>query len=465
MTWNRLVRPGPLALPLLLGGALALAQAAGTERSPVTTDYPQGAPRALSLTVDGAITSGTAEYLESGLAAARQGGYDLLVITLDTPGGHLDATRDIVKGLLASEVPVVVWVGPAGARAASAGVFITLAANVAGMHPASNIGAAHPVTGSGGDVEKEAGKDMAKKVENDTAAFVRSIATERGRNAEWAEKAVRESVSATAEEALKLKVVDLVATDLPSLLLKADGRQVKTPSGPKIMRSKGAVLQPLEMTIRQRTLAVLADPNIVALLTLIGMLGIALEFYHPGSIFPGAAGAFCLLVAFLAMRIIPVNVGAVILLLAGVGLLIAEAYVTTHGIAGLAGAVCVILGMLLFIDKSSPEYQFSPGAFHISPLVIWPTPIAMASVLAFVAWKVIASRRGRLLAGSHGLVGEIGEALSPIGPEGGEVFLHGEYWRARSATSIPKGTRVRVATVEGLTVTVVADEAGTAVQG
>jgi membrane-bound serine protease (ClpP class) len=452
------------ALRLVLPLAAALAGAAGLaapERERVAklaapAEEPARPARVLSLTVSAPITSGTAEYLDAGLARAREGGFDALAITLDTPGGHLDATRDIVQHMLASEVPIVVWVGPAGARAGSAGVFITMAANVAAMHPTSNIGAAHPVLAGGGDVEKEAGKDMAKKVENDTAAFARSIAKARGRSQDWAEKAVRESVSVTAEEAKKLEVIDLIAPDLPSVLAAADGRQVETKSGWRKLHVKGATPEPLEMTVRQRTLAFLSDPNIVALLMLIGTLGVALEFYHPGSIIPGAVGAFCLLLAFLAMRVIPVNAGAVLLLLAGVALLIAEAYITTHGIAGAAGAVCIAVGTLLFIDKSSPEYHFDPGAFTLSPVVVWPTPIAISALLAFVAFKVVRSRRGRLVAGAQGLLGEEGEALSGVGPEGGDVFLHGEYWRARSDRPIPKGARVKVVAVDGLTATVVA---------
>jgi membrane-bound serine protease (ClpP class) len=361
-------------------------------------------------------------------------------------------------------VPTVVWVGPAGARAGSAGVFITMAANIAAMAPTSNIGAAHPVTAGGRDVSEEAGKDMAKKVVNDTAAFARSIAKARHRNVEWAEKAVRESVSATAEEALKLKVIDLIEPSVPQLLAAIDGRRLETPKGPVTLHTRNAVIVPMGMTLRQKTLAFLSDPNIVALLMLIGTFGIALEFYHPGSILPGAAGAFCLLLAFLAMRVIPVNVGAVVLLLAGVGLLISEGYVSTHGVAGIAGAVCVALGTLLFIDKSSPDYQFNPGAFTLSPLVVWPTPIVLSALMFFVAWKIMGSRRGRLVAGAHGLVGEVGEALTAVGPTGGEVFLHGEYWRANSDGSIPAGTRVRVTLVQGLTVTVVAEEGSSEVK-
>jgi membrane-bound serine protease (ClpP class) len=346
--------------------ALALALSAATSPSSPEGRAP---PRVLSLVVDDVITSGTAEYIGSAITRAQDERLDAIAIRLDTPGGHLDATRDIVQKMLASEVPIAVWVGPAGARAGSAGVFITLAANVAGMHPASNIGAAHPVTSGGGDVEKEAGKDMAKKVENDTAAFARSIARLRGRNEEWAEKAVRQSVSATADEALKLKVIDVVAPSLPAFLDAASGRIVEVDGRKVAFRGRDARLEPLEMTVRQRTLSFLGNPNVVALLMLIGTLGIALELYHPGALVPGIAGGFCLLLAFLAMRVIPVNAGAVLLLLAGVGLLVAEAFVTTHGIAGVAGAACIVIGTLLFIDRSSPEYRFDPAAFTLSPLL------------------------------------------------------------------------------------------------
>jgi membrane-bound serine protease (ClpP class) len=404
----------------------------------------------LLLEVRAPITTGTAEYVEAGLARARAGGFDAVVLELDTPGGHLEATRDVVQRILASEVPVLVWVGPAGARAGSAGVFITLAAGVAAMHPASNIGAAHPVLSGGGDVEREAGKEMARKVENDTAAFARSIAAARGRNAEWAEKAVRESVSATAEEARKLGVVDLVEPDLPALLAAADGRAVKAGEGTRTLRTRGAAVEPLPMSVRQRTLGFLSDPNVVALLMLVGTLGIALEFYHPGSIVPGAVGAFALLLAFLSMRIIPVNVGAVVLVLAGVALLVAEAFVVTHGIAGVAGAVCVAVGTLLFIDRSSPDYLFDPAALTLSPWVVWPTPVAVASVLGFVGWKVARSRRARLQVGAAAMVGEIGQVTSEVGPDGGEVFVHGELWAARSDAPIPRGEHVRVRRVRGL---------------
>jgi membrane-bound serine protease (ClpP class) len=441
-----------LAAAALVAAALSLA-------APGAPSVAAGAPRVLTLEIRGPITGGTAEYVAAGLAKARAGGYAVLAIALDTPGGALDATREIVQAMLGSQVPILVWVGPAGARAGSAGVFLTLAADVAAMHPTSNIGAAHPVTGSGRDVAEEAGKDMAKKVENDTAAFARSVAAARGRNADWAEKAVRESAAITSTDAVKERVVDFTSAELKLAIEAADGRKVKTAAGESTLRTRGAVLEPYEKTVRQKVLSFLADPNVVAILMLVGTLGIALELYNPGSVLPGVVGGFALFLAFVGMRVIPVNVGAVILLLAGAALLVAEAYVTTHGLAGLAGAACLVLGLAFFVDRSSPDYRFAPGALVVSPWIVWPTPIIVALALGFMAWKIAGTRRRPLQLGAPGLVGSAGEALSDVGPTAGEAFVHGEYWQARSAAPIPMGARVRVVAVDGLTVTVVADTA------
>ncbi|WP_242392882.1 NfeD family protein [Anaeromyxobacter oryzisoli] len=438
------------AVALLL--AARAGAAVGAPAPPPTT-----APRVIAAEVKGPITSGTAEYLAAALARAKAEGAAAVAITLDTPGGALDATREIVQGMLASDVPVIVWVGPAGARAGSAGVFLTLAAHVAAMHPTSNIGAAHPVTGSGRDVSEEGGKDLARKVENDTAAFARSIAAARGRNADWAEKAVRESVSVTADEAIRLHVVDLAAPDLGAVLAAADGRRVVTAAGPRTLALRGAAVEPFEPTVRQRLLMFLADPNVMAILMLVGLLGIAVEFYHPGAILPGVAGGFCLFLAFLAMRVIPVNVGAVLLVLVGVGLMVTEAYLPSHGVAVAGGAALAVLGTLFFVDRSAPGEWFDPSALRLSPWVVWPTPLAIAGLIGFMAWKVAGGRRVRLQLGAPALIGEVGDALSDVGPGGGEVFVHGEYWQARSAAPIPRGARVRVVAVEGLTLTVVAE--------
>jgi membrane-bound serine protease (ClpP class) len=439
------------ALALAAAGALGAGEPAGGRPA-----ADAGPPRVLCVEVKGPITGGTAEYLAAALRRARDERFAALAVTLDTPGGTLDATREIVQGMLASEVPIVVWVGPAGAHAASAGAILALAANVTAMHPASNIGAVHPVTSGGRDVASEVGKDMAEKVLNDTVAFVRSVAAERGRNADWAEKAVRESVSVTADEAVRLRVADLLAPDLRAALDRADGRQVKAGGALRAVSTRDAALVAYEPTVRQRLLSFLADPNVVALLMLIGTLGIGIEFYHPGMIFPGAIGAFCLLLAFLAMRVIPVNVGAVVLLLAGVGLLVVEGYVTAHGIAGVGGAVCIVLGTAFFVDRASPDYQFDPATFSVSPWIVWPTPIVLAGVLGFMGWKVARSRRAPLQLGAPALVGAEGVALGDVGPAAGEIFVHGEYWQARSASPIPKGARVRVTGIDGLTLTVVA---------
>ena len=437
-------RSAPRALLL----AVLVAAALGLSGSGEATEPER--PRVLLLEVKAPITTGTAEYVETGLARAKSEGFQAVAIVLDTPGGHLEATRDIVQRMLASEVPIVVWVGPAGARAGSAGVFITLAADVAAMHPASNIGAAHPVLGGGEDVEKQAGKEMARKIENDTAAFARSIASTRGRNADWAEKAVRESVSATAEEALILGVVDGVAPDLQAVLAFAEGRTAARPTGARTIRARDATVTPADMTVRQRTLAFLSDPNVIAILMMLGTLGIALEFYHPGGIVPGALGAFFLLLAFLSMKVIPVNVGALVLILAGVALLVVEGYVTTHGIAGLAGAALVAIGALFFIDRSSAEYRFDPALLTLSPWVVWPTPIVLGGLLGFVGWKVARTRREKLRVGAPGMIGEVGQVTGDVGPDAGEVFVHGELWAARAPQPIARGASVRVREVRGL---------------
>jgi membrane-bound serine protease (ClpP class) len=449
--WRRGVR-GAALLALALGGALTLAAPGAEDASGAARP-----PRVLTLGIEGAITTGTAEYVAGAIARAKAERFDAVAISLDTPGGALDAARDIARVLLGSDVPVIVWVGPAGAHAGSAGLFLTLAAHVAAMDPATNIGAAHPVTLGGGDIEKEGGKELAKKAENDTAAFARTLAHAHGRNAEWAEKAVRDSVSATADEAVRLRVIDFTAPSLRAALDQADGRPVLVARAPRTLRTRDAQLTRHETTLRQRLLSFLADPNVAGVLMLIGTLGIAIEFYHPGLIVPGLTGAIALLLVFLAMKVIPVNVGAVLLVLVGTVLLVAEAYVTTHGLAGLGGAACVVLGMLFFVDRSSTEYRFVPGALALSPWIVWPVPIALALLLGFVGWRVAAVRRRPLLLGASGLVGERGHALSAVGPDGGEVFVHGEYWQARSAAAIPAGAGVRVRALNGLVVTVEPD--------
>jgi membrane-bound serine protease (ClpP class) len=438
-------------LPLLV---LALAAPAAAPAAPAAGAPAEGGARVLTLEVTGAITVGTAEHLVAALRRAADGRWDAVAVVMDTPGGQLEATREIVKAMLASAVPVVVWVGPAGARAGSAGVFILLAADLAAMDPATNVGAAHPVTATGQDVAEAGGKDLARKVENDTAAFARTVAEAHGRNGGWAERAVRESSSVTAAEALRLRVIDLVAPSLREALDAADGRVVSAPAGVRTLRTRHAVLEPFPMTVRQRLLSALADPNTVALLLLVGTLGLALELYHPGGVVPGVVGGLCLLLAFVAMQAIPVNAGAVLLVVVGVGLLVLEGALPAHGLAGLGGAACVLLGTLFFVDRASPDFLFDPATFSLSPWLVWPTPLALAGVLGFVGWKVARARRTPAALGASALVGTLGETLGGVDPGGGEVFVHGEYWRARSQAPIQAGAQVRVVAVEGLTVRV-----------
>jgi membrane-bound serine protease (ClpP class) len=444
---------------LLLTVVVALATAVGiSSAAPPPADGPGGPPRVLTVELDGAITVGTTEIVQAALARADAEGFAAVLFQLDTPGGALEATRAIVRAMLESRVPVLVWVGPAGARAGSAGVFLTLAADVAAMHPTSNIGAAHPVLSGGRDVEDQAGKEMARKVENDTAAQVRSIAAARGRNADWAEKAVRESVSVTADVAVKERVVDFLAATPEAMVAQADGRTIRPKEDPRALRLAGAALVVHEPNLRQKVLLFLSNPNVVALLSLLGLLGLGIEFYHPGGIVPGVAGAICLFLVFVANQVIPVNLAAVLLLVAGVALLVTEAYVTTFGVAGVGGAVCLVLGMLFLVERD-PAQGFDAGSLVISPWLVWPTPVALALLFGLMGWKVARTRRMPLQLGAPAMVGAVGDALSAVGPDGGEVFVNGEYWRARSAGAIARGARVRVLAIDGLVLTVEEDRA------
>jgi membrane-bound serine protease (ClpP class) len=446
-------------IPLvLLVAALLIAAGASGAADTARTENP-GRPRVLLATLDGPISVGAAEYIRSALDRAAAEGFDAFLLRLDTPGGRLDTTIEITRAFQESRVPVLVWVGPAGASASSAGLFVMLAADVAAMHPVSNIGASHPVADQGKDIEQVYGKDEALKALNDTVARVRALAALHHRNADWAEKAVRESVSFTAEQAVKENVVDFVAPDPAAVLQRADGRRIGPDEHPRILHLTGASLVPVEPTLRQRFLEFLSDGSVVAILTMLGLLGIGIEFYHPGALLPGLAGAICLFLVFVASQLIPVNLAAVLLLVAGAGLLVSEGYFTSHGVAAVGGAVCLVIGMLFLVNTGGPGGNFEAGAFSVSPWIVWPTPLALAAVFGFMGWKVARGRRAPLQLGAPALVGADAETLSEIGPEGGQVFLHGEYWQARSAAPIPRGARVRVRTVEGLVVIVEEDGA------
>ncbi len=396
------------------------------------------APKVLVLQLEEAITPLTAQKLASALEEAEALKVEALIIELDTPGGLVTTTRKMVKMILSSEVPVVVFVYPPGAQAASAGTFITLAAHVAAMAPGTNIGAAHPVT-----MGQKMDEEMAKKAENDLAAWARSLAKLRGRNADWAEKAVRESVSLTAEEALKLKVIDLLARDLPDLLRQLDGRKVKLHDRTVVLHTREAEVIRLKEDLRSRILRLITNPNIAYILLMLGLAGLYFELSHPGAILPGVVGALCLILAFYAMHLLPVNyAGLLLILLSGV-LFFLEIKITSYGLLGLAGLVSLVLGSLML-------FGHNPEALRVSYQVLLPVLITVGLFLCVVTYLAAKAVLRKPTTGPEGLIGERGEALTDIGPKGGQVFVHGEIWQAVSEEEIPKGSEVVVEAVEGL---------------
>ncbi|HWE24088.1 MAG TPA: nodulation protein NfeD [Myxococcales bacterium] len=400
----------------------------------------------------GSVDPGSARYLIDAIHDAEVQGAEALIIRLDTPGGLLSATRDIVQAELSARVPVIVWVGPPGARAGSAGVFVTLAAHIAAMAPSSNIGAAHPV-GIGGDGKDPDSQTLFKKIENDTTAFIHGIAERRSRNIDWAEKAVRESVSITASEALREKVVDVVAEDVSDLLRKVDGRKVQLGDETRRLKTAGVDLRPVEWTVRDRVVHALADPQIALLIGMLGVIGIMLEMFHPGTIVPGVVGAICLIIAGVAFQMLPVNIGALALCLLGVGLLVAEMYVGGHGWFIGAGVVCIVVGCLFLIGHTGRGFWADPD-FGLGWRVVLPVGAALGIISATLVWKFTSSAVQPLRSGAPGLLGEVGEVREAVGPGGGRVLVHGELWSARARAPIPEGARVRVVGVSGLLVDV-----------
>ena len=395
------------------------------------------------ITLEGVISPVTLRLVETALARARSDGAQALMLQLDTPGGLERSMRAIAQRLLNAEVPVIVYVAPTGARAASAGVFITMAAHVAAMAPATNIGAAHPVALGGG-----ADKESLKKIENDAAAFIRTIALERGRNADWAEKAVRQSVSITEREAVQLKVVDLIAESVPDLLAKIDGRTVKTARGPVTLATRQAVVRPIEIGFRDRFLNVITDPNVAYVLMMLGMLGLFFELSNPGVILPGVIGGISLILAFFAFQSLPINYAGLLLILFGIVLLVAEIKIVSHGVLALGGIVAMALGSLMLFD--APEL-----GFRLSWWVIVPTVGAIAGLFLFVVTVGLRALGRRPMLGASGMIGQTAIARGPLDREG-QVSVHGEIWRAvTEGEPIADGAPVRVIGIDGLTLKVV----------
>lgn len=431
--------------------ALFTAFVAVAEQQPAPeTDRPVVGSCALTGTVD----AGSAAYLQDCVKNAETAGHDALIIRVDTPGGALESTRQIVRSFLGAKIPVLVWVGPSGAHAGSAGVFITLASHAAGMAPGTNIGAAHPVLGpTGQDPEEAGGKAMADKVINDTAAFAESIAKQRGRNAEWAVKAVRESASITAQQAVETNVVEVIAADEAGFLKAVHGRKVELPGAPEhTLRTADARVVEFEPTVRQRFVHWLSNPSIAYLLFVVGGLCLAIELANPGMIVPGLIGAVCLVLALVAFSALPVEAGAIALLLVGFGLIAAELFVAS-GLLGLAGALLLVLGGVLLVDRFDTDWFVEPS-FDLSLRILVPTVVVLGGGAIYVMLRAAAARKEPQRGGDVGLVGERGTALEAVGPHGGEVFVHGERWRAISAQPIASGATVVVRKVDGLTVIV-----------
>jgi membrane-bound serine protease (ClpP class) len=404
---------------------------------PCSAQAGQAAPVVLA-TYEGVINPVAAEYLHDAMIFAEAKHAQAVILRLDTPGGLDTSMRLMIKDVTGSTIPVVVYVAPSGGRAASAGVFLTLAAHVAAMAPGTNIGAAHPVAMGGGEMDKT----MKEKVENDSVAYIKSIAEQRGRNVNWAEAAVRKSVSVTEKEALNLKIIDLIADDLSALLKKLDGRKVPMGQASAVLQTKDVEVLEFQIGWRLELLKALSDPNIAYLLMTLGTIGLLAELYNPGAILPGIVGAISLILGFYALQSLPINYAGVLLLLLGIVLFVLEATVTSYGLLAIGGILSMLLGSLMLIKTDAPFLQ-------ISWTVILPV-IGLAALVTFaiVGMGVRAMRR-RPVTGSEGMVGLIGVAKTALTPRG-QVAVRGELWEAMSDDPVEAGGVVEVTAIEGL---------------
>ncbi|MGH7432913.1 MAG: NfeD family protein [Candidatus Methylomirabilales bacterium] len=388
--------------------------------------------------VEGIIGPSLGDFFVSAIRKAEDGAAHAIIFELDTPGGLDTSMRVIIKEILRSPAPVIIYVSPSGARAASAGAFITIAAHVAAMAPGTNIGAAHPVQMGGGEADEE----MTRKIENDAAAYIRGLAERRGRNATWAEDAVRKSVSATATEALRLKVIDVVAENRADLLAKIDGRTVETGAGKITLKTKMAKIVEVEMGLRDKVLSVISNPTIAYMLLILGMAGLYFELSTPGAILPGVLGGICLILAFYAFQALPINYAGLLLIILGVILFVAEVKVVSHGILTIGGMTAMILGSLMLIDSPAPFLQISLSA-------ILGVTAATTAFFVFAIGAVFRAHRRQPATGREGLVGQVGVARTRLNPDG-LIFIRGEIWNATCAEGAEPGEQVQVAAVAGL---------------
>ncbi len=422
---------------LLLGALFAVAEGA------VEEDSVEAGGSVLHIAVDSIIHKGTTEFIGEALKQADETGATVFVLELSTPGGMLDQTREISTLMLNAETPVVVYVSPSGAQAASAGFFLLMSGDIAAMAPGTNTGAAHPVGGDGGDIEGA----MGEKVEQDASAQIRSLAKRNGRNVELAESAVLESRSFTAEEALESELIDVIAEDVEDLLAQIDGRTVRAGENEIVLATADATVETIEMTGFQRFLSALAHPNIAAILMSLGFLGLYFEFQSPGAVLPGVVGAICLVLAFMALSVLPVNYAGILLLLLGGVFLIAEIKVVSFGLLTVAGVVSLVLGYVLLFKSADP-------AVRVSWNVIGALVVAVVAVMSVLLTLAIRTFRSPVKTGREGLLQEKGVARTDIAPTG-KVFIHGEIWNALAETEIAAGTSIRVVAIDdGMTIRV-----------
>ena len=408
---------------------------------------PASAALVRVLTVQGAISPASADYLLRGIAKATDDNAHLVVIEMDTPGGLDTAMRDVIKAILASPVPIATYVSPRGARAASAGTYILYASHIAAMAPATNLGAATPVElapGGGGDKPSDAkpgdappGDPKMRKAVHDAAAYIRGLAELRERNVEWAERAVREAVSLPASEALALKVIDLVAADLENLLQQINGRTVKMNGQTITMDTRNAVIETVEPDWRSRLLAVIGDPGIAYILMLLGIYGLIYEFANPGMLFPGVVGGISLLLALFALQVMPISYAGLALIILGMVLMVSEAFIPSFGALGIGGLAAFIIGSVMLIDTDVPGYG-------IPWVLILPVAVASALFSFFVVGMAVKARARPVVTGSEEMIGATGEMLEDMTPEGGWARIHGEQWWVRSDAAPKRGSRVRV---------------------
>ncbi|MEW6110394.1 MAG: nodulation protein NfeD [Nitrospirota bacterium] len=392
--------------------------------------------------VNGVINPVSSEFIGKKIKKANEMQAEALVIELDTPGGLDTSMRNIVKNIIGSSVPVIVFVSPSGARAASAGVFIALASHVAAMAPGTNIGAAHPVA-----VGEKMDKTMSEKATNDAVAYIKSLAEKTGRNAVWAENAVRKSISATENEALKEKVIDIVSKDVGALLRDVDGRTVTTVTGERSLRTSGATIITEEMGLRYKILNFISDPSVAYMLMLLGFYGLFFELTNPGAVFPGVTGAIFLILAFYSFQTLPVNYAGVLLIILALILFILEVKVISHGLLTIGGIISMVIGSLMLFESQGPFFKLS--LYLILPAVIVTALFFSVTFgLAFRAFK------SKPVTGSEGLIGLYGKATTDITGEGGQVSIRGEIWSAYSDETIKKGDNIIVISVSGLKIKV-----------